>query len=142
MSSQFESFIQLELPKRPYLLEDVPQESIIVRKGAGPRQLSGLLLSDNQTMIMRQGKLIGVDVSEFGSGDGNPVGVAEGFSHTQTEPAVTWQLDHNKENRNVVITVLDENHEAVLYDSLLVESNRITISFYEPQAGFANVVFV
>lgn len=142
MANQFESFIQLELPKRPYLEEDVPKESVIIRRGAGPRQLSGILLSDDQTLVMRDGALVGVNTSEFGGTGGGTVGTAVGLSHEQPEPAVQWIIEHGHGSRGVVITVLDEEFEAILYDSLTVEEDRIIVSFYAPQAGTANVVFV
>lgn len=141
MANQFENFIQLELPKRAYLEEDAPKESIIVRRGAGPRQLAGILLDNDQVLVMRDGTLVGLPTSELSGGEGS-TGTAVGLSHTEEEPLVQWVVEHNHSSRSVVITVLDENHQAILYDSLYVEDNRITVNFYAPQAGTVNIVFV
>lgn len=137
MQYTFEDFIQLELPRRPYLVEDVEQETVIVRRGDGPRQLGGVKLTEGQTLVMRDGRLVG---GEYSAG-GMPGG-AVGFSHVQEEPAVIWEMPHDHESRSVVVTVLDENNEAILYDSMLVHEDRVTVTFYEPQAGRANVLFV
>ena len=42
MANPFEDFIQLELPNRPWMASDVQEESVIVRRGQGARQLQCL----------------------------------------------------------------------------------------------------
>jgi len=142
MANQFESFIQLELPKRPYLEEDAPKESVIVRRGAGPRQLSGLVLEDGQMLAMVDGALSSISLADFVELGGGATGTAEGVSFVMGEPASEWVIEHDKNSRNVVVTILDENFEGVLYDTLSVDFNAVTISFHTPQAGVANVIFV
>lgn len=143
MANQFESFIQLELPKRPYLEEDAPKESVIIRRGAGPRQLSGLVLEDKQMLAMQNGTLRSMSVTEFLElGADGALGTAEGISHVVELPESQWIIPHDKNSRNVVVTVLDENFEAILYDSLYVEFDKVTINFHTPQSGVANVIFV
>jgi|AntDeeMinimDraft_5_1070356.scaffolds.fasta_scaffold11148_2 hypothetical protein len=137
MANAFESFIQLELPKRPYLETDVPQESLIVRRGVGPRQLAGLQLTEDQTVVYKNGQLVPAPY-------GSPSGTSStyGTAHEQALAAQTWTIDHQQGNRNVVVTVLDQDYNEIISDSLEVLDNSIVISFAEPQAGFANVVFL
>lgn len=134
--SRFESFVQLELPKRPFLEDDVPEEAIIVRRGEGPRQLNGILLEEGQVLTMQDGKLTPVQMGTGGTGS------SSGISVERPSPELEWIINHNRNSKRVVVTVLDSNHEAILYDSLKVEEDQITIKFYEPQSGFANIVFV
>lgn len=137
MANAFESFIQLELPKRPYLDTDVPQESLIVRRGPGPRQLAGLQLAEDQTVVYKDGQLTPVPY-------GSPAGTSStyGAAHAQPVAAQAWTIDHQQGNRNVVVTILDQDYNEIISDKLEVLDNSIVISFSEPQAGFANVVFL
>lgn len=136
MANQFEAFIQLELPKRPYLEADVPEESIIIRRGPGPRQLSGLPLAEGETVAFVQGKLTPVP---YGSGGGSGV---DGVAHAQEVAALTWTITHNKANKNVVVTLLDTDYSEIICDNMTVNDNDIVITFVEAQAGFANIVFL
>lgn len=133
MAAQFENFIQLELPKRPYLAEDVPEESVIVRRGPGPRQLGGVQLTDGQVLGMQEGQLLGLPLG---------AGSTDGFHHEQAAPSSEWVIQHNRSNRKVVITILDTTYKQIFADEIVIESNQITISFIENQAGFANIVFL
>lgn len=130
MASPFEAFIQLELPKRPYLEEDAPQESIIVRRGAGPRQLQGVTINEGEVLGLVDGQLAGVMPG------------AGGHSHTQALAAQEWVVTHDKGNRNVVVTILDEEYQEIIADSVQVGENAITISFTEAQTGYANILFI
>lgn len=134
--SQFESFIQLELPKRPYLESDVPEESVIVRRGPGPRQLSGVSLEEGQTVALFDGKLTAVP---YGTGGSSGV---DGVPYAQESPSLTWVIPHNKNNRNVVVTLLDTDYSEIICDTMTVNDNDIVITFVEKQAGYANIVFL
>tara|TARA_B100000700_G_scaffold101966_1_gene114973 strand:+ start:24247 stop:24654 length:408 start_codon:yes stop_codon:yes gene_type:complete len=134
MANSFENFIQLELPKRPYMAEDVPQESVILRRGAGPRQLGGLSLAEGHIPMMVNGKLTSVPAPS-GSGGAN------GYSFAANTPAATWTIEHGKGSTNAVVTLLDTDMREILCDDLVIEENTITVTFVSPQAGFANIVF-
>ena len=85
--SAFEDFVQQELPKRGYLNSDVAQETIIIRRGAGPRQFDAVTLGEGEVLakvggsvehgddlkVMAGGLLAKAD----GTGDDNVVAVAE-----------------------------------------------------------------
>ena len=130
MSSQFENFVQLELPKRPFLQDDVPEETIIVRRGANPRQLDGVVLAEGEVLGMDQGTLKGVELTGVG------------YAHTQALAVNVWTIIHNQNNRSVVITVLDSDHKNIIPDDITVTDNKIVITFAETQTGFANMAFI
>lgn len=136
MANQFESFIQLELPKRPYLETDSPEESIIIRRGPGPRQLSGLPLAEGQTIAIIEGKLTAVPYK------GLDEPLVDGIKHSQEVAALTWTITHGKANRNVVVSLFDTDYSEIISDTLVVSDNDIVITFTEAQAGYANVVFL
>jgi len=136
MATAFEAFIQLELPRRPFLLEDVPEESVIIRRGAAPRQMQGVQISEGQVLGMKDGKLVGV-----GSGSGGSF--AGGFTHVQSEAATTWTINHNRNNSDVAApTVINSAGNLVIPDSVSVDLNTVTLSFSVAQAGKATLVFV
>jgi len=137
MANAFESFIQLEIPKRPYLEADAAPESLIVRRGAGPRQLAGLALTEGQTVVFKDGEL---QPAPYGSPDGTSS--AFGLSHEQAAAATVWTIVHGQSNRNVVVTLLDTEYNAILGDSLEILEDSIVVNFLDAQAGYANIVFL
>jgi hypothetical protein len=136
MATSFEEFIQLELPKRPFLQTDVSTESIIVRRGVGARQLDGVALNDGDVLVKRNGVLVAESLSD------NLVSAIDSVVHVQTTPAITWTITHTKNNRNVVITLLDSAYQEMLADSVVVSNSNIVFHFTEVQTGVANVVFL
>ena len=135
MATSFEEYVQLELPKRPYLENDVPVESIIIRRGEGTRQLDGLELGDGDILIKRNGSLVAEPIS-------SSVSAIQSLVHVQNTPALQWSINHDKANSNVVITILDTNKHEILADTVSVGDNSITIDFSVAQAGLANVIFL
>jgi hypothetical protein len=56
--SAFEDFVQTELPKRPYTDADTTLESLLVRRGVGPRQHQELAFTtDGQIPVYSGGSL-------------------------------------------------------------------------------------
>lgn len=56
--SAFEDFVQLELPKRPFTEADPAPESILIRRGPGPRQAVGVpLASDGDIVVFSAGSI-------------------------------------------------------------------------------------
>ena len=135
MATTFEEYIQLELPKRPFLENDVPVESIIVRRGSGPRQLDGIELNDGDIITKRDGQLVAESL------DSN-VSAIDSIVHTVITPAVKWTINHTKTNRNVVITLLDSSHNEIMADSVKIADNSIEIEFTIAQSGIANIIFL
>lgn len=131
--SAFTDFVQLELPKRPYLDSDVSGESVIVRRGAGPRQLDAITLTEGQVLGMSGGTLQGVA--------GAPAAAAEGTRFSQASASTTWTITHNKGNRKALVQVFDASNDLIIPDNINYGLNAITISLGIALAGTANVVF-
>ncbi len=128
--SAFEDFVQQELPKRGYLNSDVPQETIIVRRGAGPRQFDAVQLAEGQVLALVNGTLKGmtVGVRKF---------VAD-FS-----AATTWTVTHNLNSENVIIQAFDDTKSVLFPDSMrIVDANTVELTFHTAQAGTARVIFL
>lgn len=135
MATSFEEFIQLELPKRPFLESDVAAESIIVRRGLGPRQLDAVSMADGEILVKRNGILVSEALNQATAS-------VAGVIHAQSTPETTWVIPHDKDTRSVVITILDSTYKAIIADEVQVATDSITINFLEPQAGHANVIFL
>ena len=106
--SAFEDFIQRELPKRGYLDDDVAEESVIIRRGSGPRQFSAVALAEGQVLGMQDGELKGVLVTGGGGG-----GTVRASVTAIADPDVTWTINHGLASENVIIQVFD-NTKTVL----------------------------
>lgn len=135
MANPFEDFIQLELPKRPWMATDVQEESVIVRRGAGPRQLAGVVLGEGQVLGMKDGTLQGVAATSGGTG-------ADAVSFSQDTPATTWTITHNRNNVNVSVSVYDADGKAFTPDEITVAANTVTITVLEAIAGHAVLFFI
>ncbi len=135
MANPFEDFIQLELPKRPWMASDVQEESVIVRRGAGPRQLQGVVLGEGQVLGMKDGVLQGVAAGAGGTG-------ADAVSFVQETPATTWTITHNRNNVNVSVSVYDADGKAFTPDEITVAANTVTITVLEASAGHAVLFFI
>lgn len=135
MANPFEELIQLELPKRPFLPSDVPLESVIVRRGTGPRQLAGVSLAEGQVLGLKDGVLQGVT---GGTGGGSMDAVA----FTQTEAATVWTVTHNRNNVNVSVDVYDADGKVFVPESIQVNANDVVITVLNAMAGRAVLIFV
>lgn len=135
--SAFEDFIQLELPKRGYLNSDVPQESVIIRRGAGPRQFDAITLTEGQVIAFVGGQLQAVSISNL---------VASGLKKailTVAEPAATWEINHNLGYDDVIVQCFDDNRFVLIPDSIqIVDANTVRVTFTNPQQGVARVIFL
>lgn len=137
MANAFEDFIQLELPKRPFLASDVDEESIIIRRGQGARALAGVKLAEGQVLGMKDGQLQGV-AQESGNG-GSAV---DAVTHVQEEAATSWVITHNRNNVNVVLNLYGDDGKAFEADEVIVAANTVTITLLEAAAGRAILIFV
>lgn len=134
--SAFEDFVQLELPKRPYLEADPAQETVMVRRGQGPRQLAAVSLTEKQVLAMVNGQLVGTTVSSLGNAIRKAV-------LSVTTAATTWSIPHNLGSRNVIIQVFDDDGYMVIpADIQIVDENNIEITFNSAQTGTARVAFL
>lgn len=135
MANAFEDFIQLELPKRPFLASDVDEESIIVRRGQGARALAGVKLSEGQVLGMKDGQLQGIAQTGGGS-------AVDALPYVQEEEAVQWVITHNRNNVNVVLNLYGADGKAFEADEVEVAANTVTITLLEAAAGRAILIFV
>jgi len=133
--SSFETFVQLELPKRPFLEADVNQESVIVRRGPGIRQLDAVAMSEGQVLALVNGVLTGSSVSAI-----------SGFKKIVLQVPIAsmiWNVAHNLLSTNAIIQVTDSSGAVILADEMrIVDSNTIVISFGTPQAGIVRILFL
>lgn len=131
MATPFENFIQVEIPKRPYLDADVPAESVIVRRGAGPRQLNGVQLTNGQVLGMVNDELVGVSQTQVN------------FVSTAFEtPDTTWTITHGRNNREAVCVLRDSSNNEIQPDNIQYNPNTVVITFAVAQSGNATVVFL
>lgn len=132
----FVAYVQRELFKRPFSNDDPTPESVMIRRGGGPRQLTGLTLSDLQLVGQRDGTVVGIPISDIPSLGGGSV--EQKVIHTQTEANVTWTITHGYASKNVEVYVVDTDSQRVEADSIqAVDDDTVVIGFTQAQAGKA-----
>lgn len=121
--SAFTDFVQTELPLRPYLAADVAANSIIVRQGAGPRQLSGITLNEGEIIMNVSGTLQAVALDDV-------AGNADTFIHEQESTSTSWNIQHNLGSAYYIVQVFDETDRVIVPDDIqTVDDNNVTIVF-------------
>ena len=134
--SAFEDFIQIELPKRPYLNSDAPQESIMVRRGPGPRQLDSVALGEGQVLALVGGVVVGTTIASLG-------GSVRSAKLVVSVPAAIWTIAHALNSDNAIIQVVDGAGFVIQPDEIqIVNTSTITIKFTSPQAGTVRAIFI
>src|ERR1019366_1313293 len=134
MSGAFETFVQTELPLRPFVPTDGAQEDLAVRRGIGPRQLSFVTLGEGQVVGKVNGVLTGVTITS------NPKHMV--MDVPTSAPSTTWALQHNQNSFNCVVNVYVDNGDGT-YSFMspksikLVDANNIVITFSYAVAGKA-----
>lgn len=132
--SAFETFVQLELPKRPYLDTDVSVETVIIRRGAGPRQLDAVTLTAGQVLGMVGGTLQGITLA--GSG-------IRKYILSESVASSTWNIPHNLGSTNVIVQVVDGSGFVLIPNNIqIVDANNVQITFDTAQTGTARVIFL
>jgi hypothetical protein len=139
-ASAFESFVQQELPKRGYLNNDVSQETIIVRRGPGPRQFDAIELQEGEILALVNGKLQGVAVSDPSIG-GNS-GLRSAVFRSTTNVSV-WTIQHNLDSENVIVQAFDDDKFVIIPNTIqIVDENTVKLTFSSAQNGTARIVFL
>jgi hypothetical protein len=134
--SAFEDFVQVELPKRPYTNADSPQESVLVRRGPGPRQHVGVPIADGQVLGSVGGVLQGVPQSQGG-------GALRSFKLVITTPVMIWDVIHNLASEEVIIQAFDEDKYVIIPEAIqILDENTVRLTFNTAQSGVARVVFL
>jgi hypothetical protein len=148
MASAFEAFMQTELPLRPFTPTDGNAESIAIRRGQGPRQMTFLDLQDGQVLARVNGVLQGVTVNNIGTDSGS----AGGVRHYTADVAKgneqsTWTLNHGLNSKNFVYQIYQLNDDntlnSIIPDSVLIsDANTVVLKFAMAMAGKAVLSFV
>lgn len=134
--SAFEDFVQTELPKRGYLSTDVATETIIIRRGAGPRQFDAVTLTEGQVLALVNGQLVGTNVSTVGGGVRKAV-------LTVSTATTLWTINHQLGSRNVIIQAFDNAGYVIIPDTIqVVDANNVRLTFASNQSGVARIIFL
>ena len=138
--SAFEDFVQQELPKRGYLNSDVGQETVIIRRGPGPRQFDAVNLLDGQVLGKVNGVLTGVNVTDPEVGGGEPLRKAV---MEVTTPSTTWTVPHMLGSENVIVQAFDATKFVIIPNSIqIVDEDTVQLTFNSAQAGTVRVIFL
>lgn len=129
--SAFENFVQQELPKRGYLNSDVAQESIIVRRGVGPRQFDAVTLQEGQALVLKNGQLQGITI----------VSSTLKKSVINFNSDLVWLVQHNLNSENIIIQCFDDTKSVIIPDSIQIQdSNLVIVTFNTAISGIARVI--
>lgn len=132
----FVAYVQRELFKRPFSNDDPVEESVMVRRGGGPRQLTGLQLSDLQVIGKQNGQVVGINIGDLG--DLGASAPERKLIHTEADPLITWTITHAFDSQNVEVYVVDLDNQRVEADSIQATDNdTVVIGFTQAQAGKA-----
>ncbi len=134
MANPFEDFVQLELAKRPYTPGDGAEETLLVRRGPGPRQLSFLVIEEGQVVGKVGGVLTGITLS-----GGSTIAM---HTHKQEVASASWDVVHNRNNRYFAYSVYDAAGKSILPDEIhIVDQNSVSITFSTPISGHVVLSF-
>jgi len=135
--SAFEDFIQVELPRRPWVAVDPSLETIPVRRGAGPRQLDFVALTDGQVLGKVSGVVQGVTVQGLGGSL-----IPKNYIHVEAAPALTWTVAHAQSSSDYVVVVYDAAGEVIIPESIAnVDANTVTVTMSQAIGGKAVLIF-
>ncbi len=135
--SAFEDFVQTELPQRPYLPSDAAQETLMVRRGAGPRQLDAVSLAEGQVLAKVGGQLVGLSLG------GNGVGGVRSSIYNASSASATWNINHGKNSMFVIVQCLDSFGYVVLPDYIrIIDANNVEVGFNTTITGKAYLCFL
>lgn len=130
----FNTFIQIEVPKRPYLESDVDQETIIIRRGNGPRQLQALKLDEGQTVLFKDGQLQAIKAGALDAG-------MDVRSIPQDTPSDQWVLSHGMNCNNVMVQVIGKDNKVFNPSDIeYIDTNTVHVTLPQEVAGTALLV--
>lgn len=136
--SAFEDFIQVELPRRPWVAADPAQETVAVRRGAGPRQLTFVSMADGQVLGKVGGVVQGITIPGLGTGSTIP----KNYIHTQASAAVTWTVVHNLDSVDGISLVFNSTGQQLIPDEYnIIDADTVEFKFQTAQAGKAIILF-
>ena len=134
--SAFEDFIQVELPRRPWVVDDPAQESVPVRRGAGPRQLDFVEMTDGQVLGKLAGVVQGITIPGLG-GD-----IVKGYVHQQIVPMEGWFITHNLDSEDFVLFVFDDSGDQVIpHNTYAMDADTVVVEVNAQMSGKAVIIF-
>ncbi len=135
--SAFEDFIQVELPRRPWVATDPAQETVPVRRGPGPRQLEFVDMLEGQVLGKLGGVVQGVDIPGLGGEI-----IPKGYVHVEPTPVTLWSVAHNFNSEDYIVFVVNDTGIQVFPNNITtVDADSILIDFKAPISGKAVVIF-
>lgn len=136
--SAFEDFIQVELPRRPWTATDPAQETIPVRRGAGPRQLEFVSLNDGQVLGKVGGTVQGIDIPGLGGEI-----IPKSYIHLEnTSSNSMWFIPHNLNSEDFVAFVVDDTGNQIFPNTIYAaDADNIIIEFNTVVDGKAVIIF-
>lgn len=138
--SAFEDFIQIELPRRPWVANDPAQETVPVRRGAGPRQLDFVEMQDGEVLGKVNGVVQGINIGLTETGE--IIHIPKNYIHLQSFASNTWAIAHNGESTDYVVCVYDADGSVIIPDSVdVVDSNNIVVTLGASVTGKVVMVF-
>lgn len=138
--SAFEDFVQLELPKRPFLETNPSEETVMVRRGLGPRQLTAVALNEGEVLAKVGGVIVGTTISALVAAGGGAVRKA---ILPVVIAADTWTIEHNLNSENVIVQIFDNQKYVVIPNSIqIVDADTVVVQFNTAITGVARVIFL
>lgn len=130
----FIEYVQQELFKRPFSAVDPKQETVMVRRGGGPRQLVGLELNNLELVGRRNGVITGIPISDLGT-----PGVTERkMVFTQADEELEWTITHEFSSQAVEVYIVDLDNQRIHPDEIqATDLDTVVIKFTQAQAGKA-----
>lgn len=134
MATAFETFVQTELPLRPFLLTDGAQETVFIRRGAGPRQMDLVNINEGEFLT----KIGGLLTSGPASGGSSITSTV----FNQPTASATWNINHANGSEDFVFVIFDASGNFIFADNVgIVDANNVTVTFSSPQDGKAILIF-
>lgn len=124
--SEFEDFVKLELPLRPITENNEAEETILVRRGQGPRVYVALDINEGEVIGKSGGVLTGI------TGGGADLT----YVHNQSVASATWDITHNL-GKKPSITIVDSSDDEVEGDVTYVDNNTVQLNFSAAFSGKA-----
>lgn len=138
--SAFEDFVQIELPKRPYLETNPSEETVMVRRGAGPRQLQAVNIAEGEVLAKVGGVVVSASLASL-------LGTYGGGVRKAVLPVViaasTWTIEHNLNSENVIVQIFDDTKSVVIPNSIqIIDADTVVVTFSTAITGTARVIFL
>jgi hypothetical protein len=132
MAGEFETFVQTELPLRPFVTSNPAQETVLVRRGAGPRQYEAITIGEGEVLGKVNGQLASMKIA----------GVIKANVHFDVA-STEWLIEHDNQTTDVIVQAFDNDNEVIYPESIkVVDDGTVRILFNSTQQGYARIIFL